>query len=159
MIVEILYLIFFTSSIVLAWRTAISKSMILECIGNYAEYKIERGEKWRDIYSCPWCLPTIGTLVSWIFMFSLEVVPFTFDWTYVAIHLIGWWSCAFICGMAWTYYLTMNAKKESYEASKEYHIAATKYYEHAEKIAHFEIKDRKEQHYKKQHPHNGVKNN
>lgn len=151
MITEILYFIFFTVTVTLAWKILISPGMLLEKIGNRAQYEIEQGNKVFDLIFCEWCAVTTFIWVGWVFMFSFEVVPFTFKLNYIALHFIVWFCSSFVSGITWTFYTTTNAKKEYYESAK-------KYYDNAEQISFWEIKERKESHYKKKHNvNNGIK--
>lgn len=115
MITQILYLIFFTVSTVLAFRVAISEKMILERFGRWAEYQVEKGNKIWDLFICPWCANTLFIFFGWACIFTLEILPFEFNIKYVVVHCISWFASCFISGVTWTWYLTLNAKKEYYE--------------------------------------------
>lgn len=117
---EIIHLIFFTCVIVLAWRVAISDDMIFERIGQYAERKIDEGYKWHNLYSCPFCMPTVVTFIGWVFMFGLNIVPLEFEWGLVFVHFIAYFSSCFIAGFTWTVYTVLNAWKDKNEAEEEY---------------------------------------
>lgn len=147
MIIPILYLIFFTSVVVLAWRIAISEGMLLEKVSIYAEYKVEKGNKAFELIQCPFCMPTLFTFFGWVFILGLQILPLELNAQYVLIHLIAWFSCCIFCGFTWVAYKAVVAKKDYYETAK-------KYYENAEKISFFEIKDRKENYRKKIHSSN-----
>lgn len=145
MITELLYLIFFTSLTVLAWKIASGEDMILEGVGNYASYKVEEdGNKWYELLRCQWCMPSVWSSVGFAFAFIFNVLPFEWHWDYIALYILCVFGSSLTCGMIWTMYITMNAKRDKDEQETEYLKVATKHYTNVEKLSHWDVSERKE---------------
>ena len=99
----------------LAVKVATSEEMIFERFGNWAELQVKQGRKIFELGICPWCMNTLFIFFGWACIFTLEILPFEFNIKYVAVHCIAWFASCFISGVTWTWYLTLNARKEYYE--------------------------------------------
>lgn len=120
MIAIILKIIFLTVSWSLGWRVIISEGLLLEKLGTWAEKKAE-GNKIYDIICCPWCIPNAhGILFVWPLVFVLGILPFEWNWKYLAMYPFCLGASSFITGIIWTLYLTINAIRENYTLQNEY---------------------------------------
>jgi hypothetical protein len=114
-------LIILTVIIVLALRVALSEGMLLEKLGSYFERKVEEGNRFFDIFICPWCSGTLQSLTSHAFAFGLGILPFEWNWQLLIRWPLVVFASSFISGVLWTVYLTLNQIKENNLAQAEYY--------------------------------------
>lgn len=121
---------------ILGWKVVTGDSMLLEKVGQWGEKKYDEGYKIMDgLVICPFCLPNLHAIILiWPIAFLTGFVPFEWEWRYLIVH--GFVACAasFICGTTWTLFKTMQFKN--------------KYWEHKEQNEYFDLKNRKQIHFK-----------
>jgi hypothetical protein len=113
-------LIVLTVIIVLALRVALSEGMLLEKLGSYFERKVDEGNRFFDIFICPWCSGTLQSLTAHAFAFGLGILPFEWNWQLLIRWPLVVFASSFISGVLWTVYLTLNQIKEKNQAEAEY---------------------------------------
>lgn len=124
----------------LGWRVIISKDMLFEKIGDWAEAKVKGGNKFFDIICCPFCIPNAhAILFVWPLAFGLGVMPFEWNIKYLLIYPFCLGASSFITGFIWTIYQTINSVKENKEWGTQYYQNAQKYYYNENK----KVKDEK----------------
>lgn len=139
MIVLILKIIFLTVCWSLGWRIIVSDGMLFEKIGQWAEKKVEAGNKFYDIFVCPWCIPNAhAILFVWPLIFGLEILPFEWNWKYLFMYPFCLGASSFITGVLWTFYTSINSKKQ-------YHDLGAKYFENAQEYYYHSVKNIKKQ--------------
>jgi hypothetical protein len=149
MIHEILIVIFFTYIWVLGVKIATSEGMILERLGNWGEEQEEEGHKiFKGLITCQWCLPGFHSVVGWAYAFILGGIPFEFNWKYLVMWPIIIMGTSLCTGLTWTIYLTINQIREKNEIE-------AMYFQHAEEMIHFDLKERKERHNSEKKKNNG----
>jgi hypothetical protein len=114
-------LIILTVIIVLALRVALSEGMLLEKLGGYFERKVDEGNRFFDIFVCPWCSGTLQSLTAHAFAFGLGILPFEWNWQLLIRWPLVVFASSFISGVLWTVYLTLNQIKENNMAQAEYY--------------------------------------
>lgn len=119
---EFLKLCGITFILVMALKIVMSEGMLLERLGAFFERKVGEGKKVYDLFICPFCMATLGSLVAHGFAMGLGVIPFEWSW-----HLLIRWPlvvmfCSFLCGMTWTAYETLNKIKDKNEAEMHYYL-------------------------------------
>lgn len=140
MINEILIVIFFNYIWVLGFKIATSEGMIFESIGKWGEEKEEEGYKiFKGLITCQWCLPGFHSIFAWTFAFILGGIQFEFNWKYLVMWPVIIMGTSLLTGLTWTIYLTINQVREKNEIE-------AKYFEHAEEMIYFDLKERKESH-------------
>lgn len=137
MIELIVKLIFLSTIWSLGWKVVTAKGMLLEKIGEWGDKKVEDGYKiFEGLITCPFCIPNIHSLLFvYPLAFIIGIMPFEFNWEYVAIYPFCVSGSSFLSGAIWTVYLTLNAKKD--------------YYEKMEEKTHLEIKNMKQDYHNK----------
>lgn len=119
---------------VLAIKISTSDDMVFERLRKWAEDVEERyNTKWMDpVVLCEWCLPSVHSFFTYGLLWGAGVVH-EFSWHHLAIYPLVVGGSSFCSGMLWLGYLTLNRIKE--------------YYEHAERLAYYDKRDRQEQHH------------
>lgn len=128
-------LIGLSSMIVLAFKIASSKDMVLEKVGNYAEYQVEKGKKYFELLTCPFCMGSIFSFPAFLIAYAFGVIELS--WNLLLLYPMTVFGTSICAGFTWTLYTILNTWNEKNESEK-------KYFETTEQLAHFEVKDRKE---------------
>lgn len=144
MIHEILIVIFFTYIWVIGVKIATSEGMILEKLGTWGEEQEEENKIFKGLITCPWCLPGVHSIVGWGYAFILGGIPFEWNWKYLVMWPIIIMGSSLCAGLTWTIYLAISKIGANNEIQ-------SKYYEHVEEMAFYDLKERKER-------YNGIKN-
>lgn len=124
-------LILLTVMIVMALKIVMSEGMLLERLGNWFEYKVadkyegdvlvEKGNKFYDLFICPWCMNSIQSLTAHAFAFGLGILPLEFNWQLIIRLPLVIFGSSFISGNLWNLYQTINNIKDRNEAQENYY--------------------------------------
>lgn len=125
-------IILVTSIWCLGITIATQKDMVLHFIRRWAEQK---DSKWFEpIVICPWCMPSIHSLIGYSFCFATEIVT-VFNWNIVLMYPIVVCGSSVVTGVIWSVYKMIEVK--------------TKHLTNIESLSHFDLKERKEQYKRK----------
>lgn len=116
-----LKLILITYIVVMGFKIVFSDGMLLERVGHYFERKEEDGHKWAMMFICPWCMPTLGSLLAHAVAMSLGVIPVEFHWTMLVREVLVVMGTSLISGLTWTIYETINQVKDRNEWEANYY--------------------------------------
>lgn len=116
-----------TSVLVLGWTVVTQPDMLLHSVRVWAEAK---KSKWASLLWCHWCMPSVWSLFGYGFAVALDIIEI--NWKVFAAYPIVVCASSLICGFVWVLY-----RKLENQAS---------YFENAEKLTYFDIKDRKMRH-------------
>lgn len=109
--------------------------MIMYKIRVYAKNKIDSGAKhYEALVYCPWCLPSVHSIVGYLFSILLGIVS-KFEWSIFFMYPLVVMGSSLLTGIIWSIHNLIDAK--------------TQYYLNAEKLAYFEIRDRKNKYHEK----------
>lgn len=118
----ILKLILITFVWVMGLTIITQKGMALYFIRERAE---SDGNKiYEPLILCEWCMPSIHSLVGYLFAFGIGEMDGYHWWYFIIIYPLVVMGASFTCGIVWTIYKTMDAIRL--------------YYIKAEQLAHFE---------------------
>lgn len=107
-----------------------SEGMIFYSWRQWANKKIDAGQRvWEAVFTCHWCAPSLNTIISYSFAVLLGIIS-KFEWRLVAMYPLVAMGTSLLNGIVWGMQKLIEAK--------------TKYYINAEKLAYFNIKDKKE---------------
>lgn len=105
------------------------KGMALYFIREWAEQK---KSIWYDpLILCEWCLASIHSIISFFIAIGIGVIK-VLSWKLLFMWPLVVMGASFATGIIWTLYKMIEIK--------------TKYYQNAEQLSHFEIRDRKSNH-------------
>lgn len=130
--ITILKLILFTSMVVISWKIATSEGMLLDKIGQWASSKRESGKKIFEILICPFCAPSLFSIFGYGFGY-LSGIEFT--WKIFICYPLVVFGASTLSGFIWYLWLLLES--------------AQGYYSNMEQLTHFEIKNKKQEHYNK----------
>lgn len=124
-------LIIIVSIWVLGIKIATGEEMILEKLGEWGKKKSEKYKIFDALIVCPFCMPSIHSLVGYSFAFGLNIIPLEWDWKLLIMYPIIVMGTSILAGFTWTAYQTINTVKEKNEAETEYYnnINATDFVE------------------------------
>lgn len=124
-------LILLTTMIVMTLKVVLSKDMLLENLGKWLEYKasdkyedgelIEKGNKFYDLFICPFCMNTIQSITAHAFAFGLGILPLEFNWQLFLRWPLVIFGAAALSGFTWTLYETVNRIKDRNEAEENFY--------------------------------------
>ncbi len=135
MIELFLILVGITHILCMAIQIVIQPDMLLEKLGAWGTEKVKKGHKWVEpLFLCPYCAPSVWSSVGYIFAILLGFIT-KFEWTLVFMYPLVVGATSFVNGIAWSVHELIQVKR--------------KYYENAEKLKYFEIRDRKEKYHEK----------
>ena len=137
--IDLIQIIFFTFSLVMAVKIVTQDGMIGESLGNYAEDKLKEGNRiWEPLMLCQWCMPSIYSSLGFcFFIFFHGSINYRLFFLYPVV--VGFSSL--VCGATWSIIELVWAKKSYYEKAESY-------YQKAEEKTHLEVKTMKESYYK-----------
>lgn len=118
--VVLIKLTIITVIIVLGLKVAMSENMLLDKLGMYFERKVDEGYKYFDLFICPWCMPTIFSIIAHGFALGLNIIPYEWNWQLLIRYPLLVGASSFIAGNLWNLYLTVNQIKEKNETETEY---------------------------------------
>ena len=131
---QILSLILITSIWVLGLTIATQEDMILYSWRQWGDKKHEEGKKWIEpVILCFWCMPSIHSIVGYLFGIGIGVINH-FEWKLVFAYPLVVMGSSMLNGLIWGTHKLIEAK--------------THYFNNAEILSHFDIRDRKERHQK-----------
>lgn len=116
----LLKLISITFILVMGLKIAMSNDMLLEKIGNYFEDMVDKGYKIFELFICPWCMPTLFSIVAHGFAIGLAIIPMEWNWQLLIRWPLIFMASSFLCGNAWNIYETINRIREKNEAQANY---------------------------------------
>lgn len=123
--IVILKLIAITFALVMGVKISTAEGMIFEKIGEYGERKVKEGWKvFEALLVCPWCLPSIWSIVAHAFALGLGIIPFELNWKLLIRWPLVVMGASFVSGMAWTTYEMINRIKEKNEAETDFYLSA-----------------------------------
>lgn len=126
--INIFCIIFFTSVWVLGIKIVTSPGMILEKVGEWGGKKVREGHRiYEALLVCHYCMPSIHSIIGYSFAIGIGVVEF--HWRLLISYPIVVMGSSLINGLVWGW--------------KDKIDNESKYYENAEQLSHFEIKNRK----------------
>lgn len=131
---------------VMGLKIVMSEGMLLEKLGKFFEKKIDEGNKIYDLFYCQWCMGTLQSITAHFFAFGLGILPFEWNWQLLIRWPLVVMGTGFVSGIAWTIYQTINDIRERNQIQ-------AKYYNNVEKLAYFDIMDRKEKYKHKRNNH------
>lgn len=114
-------LIAITVVLVLGLKIALSEKMLLEKLGEFFERKVDEGYKYFDLLICPWCMPSLFSIVAHGFAFGLNIIPFEWNWQLLIRWPLIVMGASIIAGNFWNIYLMINQIKEKNEIESEYY--------------------------------------
>lgn len=110
--------------------------MILDGLRIKAKKRIDEGKFiYEALIYCPWCLPSIHSVVGYFFCIILGVIK-EFEWKLIFIYPLVAMAASLITGIIWGIHNLISSMM--------------KYFINAEKIKYMDISDRKRE-YKKTH--------
>lgn len=113
MITVLLKEIFLTSIWILAIKIATSREMIFENFGNWCEDKVEIEKKkvFDTFCYCPYCMPSLHSIVGFGFGYLLNVWN-DFDWRLIVLYILCVFGSSVVSGFLWALHdLILNVKK------------------------------------------------
>lgn len=130
--IVLLKLIALTSIWILGLTIATSKGMVLYFI----RQKLESLENkiFEPVILCHWCMPSIHSIFGYAFAYAINVIDLSLFQVIVYYPLVVMGS-SIACGFLWSGYKLVEK--------------LTEYYTHMEQHEYWNIKDRKENHFKK----------
>ncbi len=114
MLVVLLKLIFVTS--VLVWGVTIStqEHMIFYGVREWANKKLDEGYGvFKALVLCPWCLPSIWSLVAYFFCLISGII--TYHWKIFTLYPLVVGGASMLSGNGWSLYELIDAKTEFYK--------------------------------------------
>lgn len=126
MMILIFKLIVITSIWVLGLTIVTQKGMALYNFRQWAETK--KSLWFEPIILCEWCMPSIHSLIGYAIAIGLGVINH-FSWSLVVAYILVVMGSSVVSGMTWALY-SLIAK-------------LIEYYSHVEKLAYFDVDDRK----------------
>lgn len=109
-----------------------STGMVLEKLGGYGQKKVKEGYKiFEALICCEWCLASIHSSIGLLFTLISGIV--IWDIRILYLYPIIAMGTSFCTGILWNLWVILKTK-----------IA---YFENLEVLTHYEIKDRKKNHY------------
>lgn len=125
----LLKLILLTTTWCIGVMIGTADGMIMDKIRVYAKNKIDSGAKYYEaLVYCPWCLPSVHSLIGYLFAILLGIVS-KFELSILFMYPLVVMGSSLLTGIVWSIHNLIDAK--------------TQYYLNAEKLAYFEIRDRK----------------
>jgi len=118
-------LIILTSICVLAFKIVTSEKMLLDKLGEWAENKVNDGNKIFELLVCPWCQPTLFSWIGFGFAYGIGVVD-TLSWQLLWYYPLCIGGSSLTCGLIWTLYTTMESKKTYYDNAQKYYYLTNK---------------------------------
>lgn len=107
---------------VMGIKISTADEMVFERLGKWGQRKVDEGHKiYEALMVCPWCLPSIHSLVGYAFAFGLNVIPFEWDWKLLIRYPLVVMGTSFLSGNIWNIYETINRVKERNEAQTDYY--------------------------------------
>ncbi len=111
---------------VLALKTALSEGMLLERLGNWLDWQAnDRGSKLAQMFFCPFCMPTIQSIVAHAFAFGLGILPMELNWALLIRWPLVVFGASIIAGNFWNVYETINTAKERNEEETQFYKMMT----------------------------------
>lgn len=113
--IVILKLIIIVSILVLGVKIATGDDMILEDLGKWGKKKSDKYKIFEALLVCPFCMPSVYSLIGYLFAFGLGILPFEWDWKLVIIYPIVVIGSSILAGFTWVAYETINRIKDKNE--------------------------------------------
>lgn len=134
--IQLLFIILITSIWVLGLTIITQPDMLLYSIRKWADDAKKRtGHKiYEPLIQCHWCMPSIHSIFGYAFYFLITGDEFT--WRICLAYPIVVMGSSIINGLVWGWHKKIENQ--------------SKYYENAEMLTHFDIRDRKQHHRKRQ---------
>lgn len=122
----LLSLILVTSIWVLGLTIATQKDMVLYFLREEAE-KME-SKIFEPIIICHWCMPSLHSLVGYVFVFFTGIVD-EFTWRVALMYPLVVCGSSLVCGLVWAIYKKIEVQ--------------TNHFNNLEQMSHWDVKDRK----------------
>jgi len=129
--IVLLELILITSIWNLGLAIVLSDGMALEKLRVWAEGKENR--VFEPLLTCVWCRPSIHGIIGFLFAFALGIIELN-SWNNLFLYPLVVAGSSLVSGGIWSIYKLIEIK--------------TKYYQHLEKHAFFDLKNRKADYHK-----------
>lgn len=114
-------LIIIVSIWVLGVKIATSNDMVLQSLGKWGQEKAKKYKIFEALIVCPFCMPSIHSMIGYLFAFGLEILPFEFDWKLIIRYPLVVMGASIVSGFTWTSYEIGNRIKERNELEAEYY--------------------------------------
>ena len=112
-------LIAITSIWCLGIKIATADDMLLEKLGKYGQKKVEEGYKvFEALWVCQWCMPSVHTLIGFVFAYGLGIIP-ELSWRLLLYYPLVAMGSSLVNGLIWQYYLHKNQYNEFIISAKE----------------------------------------
>lgn len=134
----ILKLIALTSLWVLGLKIATEENMVLEQVGKYGKAKAERYKIFEAVIVCEWCMPSVYSIFGYALAYTLGWIQLN-DWRLIVRYPMVVAGSSIVCGFTWLLYETLSSIRERNKIE-------SRYYQHVEKMAHWDVEDRKQKH-------------
>lgn len=113
--IVIFKIVIIVSILVLSVKIATGDDMILEGLGKWGKKKTEKYKIFEALLVCPFCMPSIYSLIGYLFAFGLNILSFEWDWKLVIMYPIVVMGSSILAGFTWTVYETVNRIKDRNE--------------------------------------------
>lgn len=113
-------LIALTVMITLAWKVVTSEGMLLEKLGFWIRFQVDKGRKIFDLLFCPFCT-TFFAMVAFGFSFGLEILSWELSLKNVLLFPLTVCGSSFISGNMWSFYEAINRVRERNEEEYFYY--------------------------------------
>lgn len=115
-------LIIITVILVLGFKIVTQRDMGLQKWGFWIEKQVLDKGSIFELLSCQWCMPTLFSLPAFGIAFGIGILKCV-TWNILLYYILNVGGSSVTCGLIWTGYLTLNAKKEYYDnAQKHYYL-------------------------------------
>lgn len=104
-------------------KISMSEGMIFERVGEFFKRKVDAGQKFYDLFICPWCMNTLQSITAHIFAFGLGILHWDFNWQLLIRWPLVVMGASFLSGNAWNIYETINRIKERNEIQYDYFLS------------------------------------
>lgn len=129
--IELIDLIIITSIWNLGIEIVLSEGMLLHNLKLWAQSK---KSKWYEVgIWCLWCRPSLHSLIGIAFGLLIGIAKFD-SWNILFMYPLVVAGSSLVSGVVWSLYKLIEIK--------------TKYYQHLEQHAFFDLKNRKSEHFK-----------
>lgn len=119
MMLLLLKLIFITYIIVVTYIAASQEDMLLSGVRRLAQEAKDDGYKIAQIFLCPWCAPSLFTLIGFACAWGLGVLN-VFMLDIFILYFLTVCGASVASGLTWSVYEMVNAKKDYYKSLVQY---------------------------------------
>lgn len=119
--IVLLKLIIIVSIWVLGIKIATAEDMLLDNLGKWATKQAKKHKIFEALIVCPFCMPSIHSVIGYFFAFGLNILPFEWNWQLIIRYPLVVIGASIISGFTWVGYETINRIKEKNELEAEYY--------------------------------------